>query len=283
MKEVGNDHEFSIKKRNGVHYLYEGDYPVEFINSPNYGGVIKPKFLVIHYTAGSSKEGAVNWFARKASRVSAHFVIDIDGSITQMVSLNRKAFHAGRSRWKGYRGLNSHSIGIEVVNPGPLKKIHDTLYETYYGKKIFPESPEYDRIIEARHRNGGPVRPWLQFSPEQIYTLLNLGSFLMEAYKLKEAVGHDMISPGRKIDPGPCLPDQVYSFLNRGSLNDDDDGIYHVTADKLNMREAPNGRIIKVLSKGDQIEDYGEPPIGNWIKVIHDDDEGFVHMNWISS
>ena len=55
---------FSIKKKSGGEYLYEGTRQVEFARSPHKwnGWRSKPKFLIIHYTAAGSYTGSVNWF-----------------------------------------------------------------------------------------------------------------------------------------------------------------------------------------------------------------------------
>ena len=81
--------------------------------------VIKPRWLVMHYTADSGS-AALNWFTSPANtdRIAAHIVIAKDGTITQCVPFNRKANHAGPSKWKDVKGLNSHSIGIEMVGFG---------------------------------------------------------------------------------------------------------------------------------------------------------------------
>ena len=47
-------------------------------------------------------------------RVSAHFVIWRDGGLTQFVSTQRAAWHAGVSAWRGRAGCNDFSIGIEL-------------------------------------------------------------------------------------------------------------------------------------------------------------------------
>lgn len=46
--------------------------------------------------------------------VSAHFVIDRRGQITQYVSANDRAWHAGRSCWRGRDNCNDDAIGIEL-------------------------------------------------------------------------------------------------------------------------------------------------------------------------
>lgn len=47
-------------------------------------------------------------------RVSAHFLIRRDGELLQFVSCDRRAWHAGRSRWRGRDDCNHFSIGIEL-------------------------------------------------------------------------------------------------------------------------------------------------------------------------
>ena len=47
-------------------------------------------------------------------RVSAHFFVRRDGSVVQFVSCDRRAWHAGRSSWRGLPACNDFSIGIEL-------------------------------------------------------------------------------------------------------------------------------------------------------------------------
>jgi AmpD protein len=56
-------------------------------------------------------------------RVSSHFVIRRDGSLTQFVSCLKRAWHAGASSWRGHPGCNDFSIGVE------LEGTDDTAYE----------------------------------------------------------------------------------------------------------------------------------------------------------
>ena len=63
-----------------AHKLYESDgSQVQFKKSPNQSGIIKPRFLVMHYTAGSSATSSVNWLLNPAAKASAHLVIGRDG------------------------------------------------------------------------------------------------------------------------------------------------------------------------------------------------------------
>ena len=47
-------------------------------------------------------------------RVSAHFLIRRDGEIIQLVSCDRRAWHAGASSWQGRSRCNDFSIGVEL-------------------------------------------------------------------------------------------------------------------------------------------------------------------------
>ncbi len=88
-------------------------YSEQYKRSPNQNKWtrIKPKFIVLHHSYGSFA-GGVSWITNKQSRVSYHYMIDKDGSRVQFVYDTRRAWHAGQSTWKGYNGLNSHSVGI---------------------------------------------------------------------------------------------------------------------------------------------------------------------------
>lgn len=81
--------------------LNDDDTAVAFEQSPNVGGSIQPKFLVLHFTAGRSAQESVDWLKSKNAKASAHVVIGRDGSVTQLVPFDRIAWHAGASSWEG--------------------------------------------------------------------------------------------------------------------------------------------------------------------------------------
>jgi N-acetylmuramoyl-L-alanine amidase len=123
--------------------------------------------LVLHYTGMQSAAAALDRLCDPHARVSAHYVVEEDGTIWRLVPESRRAFHAGQSCWSGERDLNRVSIGVEIVNPG-----HE------WGYRAFPEPQmravgELCRDILARH----PI----------------------PAHRV---VGHSDIAPDRKIDPG---------------------------------------------------------------------------------
>lgn len=73
---------------------------------------MEPDLLVYHDTAGRLKEfSSVNWFNNPAARASSQFVVETDGTITQMVLCDQIAFHAGKSSWQGRRSCNRFAIG----------------------------------------------------------------------------------------------------------------------------------------------------------------------------
>ncbi len=77
-----------------------------------------PDILVLHYTGMETAEEAIARLRDSEAKVSAHYVVDEDGSILRLVPEERRAWHAGRGAWQGETDVNAASIGIEIVNPG---------------------------------------------------------------------------------------------------------------------------------------------------------------------
>ena len=140
--------------------------------SPNFnsrdGTVVD--MLVIHYTGMRSGQGALERLCDPAAEVSAHYLIDEDGTLTQLVDEAERAWHAGLASWRGHTNINSRSIGIELVNPG-----HE------YGYRDFPEA--------------------------QMRALVPLCQEIQDRYRIggRNVVGHSDIAPKRKMDPGELL------------------------------------------------------------------------------
>lgn len=151
------------------------------------------RFLVIHFTSGASGQSSINfWKTPDAKGASAHLVIERDGTVIQCRPFNRTCGHAGKSRWKGFDGLNSCSIGIELANAGDNAKL----------AAKWSKMP----IFKARHKNGGPVTDWEAYSEEQVAACIQVAKALVDRYKLDDVIGHDDIAPDRKNDPGPAFP-----------------------------------------------------------------------------
>lgn len=126
--------------------------------------------LVLHYTGMVSGISAIRRLCDPEASVSAHYLVDEDGTVYCLVPEEKRAWHAGVACWRGARNVNGRSIGIELVNPG-----HE------FGYRDFP-APQMAaltglaRDILARH----PIPP-------------------------RNVVGHSDIAPDRKLDPGERL------------------------------------------------------------------------------
>lgn len=131
--------------------------------------------LVLHYTGMPSAEAALERLSSPAARVSSHYLLEEDGNLFQLVPEERRAWHAGRSFWRGATDINSRSIGIEIVNPG-----HE------WGYRPFP--------------------------PAQMRALLTLCHDLLGRHPIVpgNVVAHSDIAPERKQDPGELFD---FSFL----------------------------------------------------------------------
>ncbi|MBV9883737.1 MAG: N-acetylmuramoyl-L-alanine amidase [Sphingomonadaceae bacterium] len=124
--------------------------------------------VVLHYTGMRDAESAIERLCDPGAGVSCHYLITEDGRILRMVAEAHRAWHAGRSYWRGVQGVNGCSIGIEIVNPG-----HE------FGYRPFPE-PQMDALLPLladifdRHKGIVPAN----------------------------VVGHSDVAPARKQDPG---------------------------------------------------------------------------------
>lgn len=164
------------------------------IRKPLSGGNSMPirRFLVIHFTSGASAESSINfWKTPAAKGASAHIVIDRDGTIFQCRPFNMTCGHAGKSRWKGFEGLNTCSIGIELANAGDYSKLACK----------WTKLP----LVRAKHKNGGPIQEWEAYPEAQMNACIEVSKALVERYNLDDVIGHEDIAPDRKNDPGPAF------------------------------------------------------------------------------
>jgi len=174
---------------------------VPFVASPNHGGRIEPTLIVLHDTADRLRpDDTISWFKDPKSKVSAHFVVARDGSVTQMVPCDRAAWHAGKSSWKGRSGCNNFAIGIEIDNPGKLTRVGDHAV-AWFGEK-FPLTQCVEMTTPAHGRGW-----WLRYTEAQLETVRELIQALLAAYPtITDVAAHWEISPGRKVDTGPHFP-----------------------------------------------------------------------------
>lgn len=242
---------------------------VPYIASPNVSGAITPKFIVMHYTAGYNAAAAISTFKNKASKVSAHLVIDLDGTVTQMVPFNVNAWHAGPSKHAGYTMLNGHAIGIEIVNIGFLKKQADGSFVDAYGNKKKASDFPYGLTEAKNARVGGGVYYWPNYSPAQLAVLDKIVPVLIKAYNIKDIVSHEEIDTrGWKTDPGPAFDLGHYKQMLYGRDDTPEDhDLFAVDTGSLNVRAGGGTQwpVIAALVRDTEVEKTDA--IGDWYFV----------------
>ena len=70
--------------------------------------------IIIHYTGMKNAELALNHLCNKDSKVSAHYFINEEGKIWQLVDDFNVAWHAGVSKWLNRKNLNDTSTSLLV-------------------------------------------------------------------------------------------------------------------------------------------------------------------------
>lgn len=169
--------------------------------SPDHGGAISPRFVVVHYTGSGSAAGSVDWLSRADEVcVSAHVVVGRDGDVTQLLPFTTRAYHAGKSAWRDVIGLNSCGVGVELVNWGPLTRDGQALRSST-GRVVDRADASY-----LLHRAHTEHRWWQRYTQQQLDAAALVVASVASTYQIEEVVGHDDVSPGRKIDPGPAFP-----------------------------------------------------------------------------
>lgn len=138
---------------------------IEYPNCEERPKGIKPSIILMHYTGMEDPLMAFERLGDPQSKVSAHYMIDSDGCLHDIVPEEYRAWHAGVSYWDRETDINSHSIGIEMDNPG-----HE------FGYRPFPQA--------------------------QMDTLLKLSREIMSRHEIKLVLGHSDVAPERKTDPG---------------------------------------------------------------------------------
>jgi N-acetylmuramoyl-L-alanine amidase len=140
--------------------------------SPNYDArTCPPDMIVLHYTGMPTGAAALARLRDPAAKVSAHYLVEEDGAVFALVPEERRAWHAGKSFWRGERDINARSVGVEIVNPG-----HE------FGYRPFPDA-QIAAVIELL----ADVRSRWSIEDERL-------------------LGHSDVAPDRKEDPGELFP-----------------------------------------------------------------------------
>lgn len=140
--------------------------------SPNFDERSSPvSMIVLHYTGMQDAASAIERLCDPEAKVSSHYLVTEDGKVLRLVDESKRAWHAGRSHWRGITDVNSASIGIEIVNPG-----HE------FGYRPFPD--------------------------DQIAALIPLVHGIKDRHAITRGniVGHSDVAPARKQDPGELFP-----------------------------------------------------------------------------
>ena len=142
-------------------------------------------FLILHYTDEDDAR-SLRLLTKPEHKVSAHYLIPRDTEqrplpVYQLVPDSQRAWHAGRSRWHQYAGLNASSLGIEIVNLG---------------------YPTEDESLPAH------LRRWQPYTRAQIAALGALTRDLVDRHQIPPTHGPapTHLGPPHKEDPAPPLP-----------------------------------------------------------------------------
>lgn len=127
--------------------------------------------VVLHYTEMKPVETAIARLCDKSAEVSAHYLITDAGEVIGLVPEDKRAWHAGKSVWRGIDDVNSASIGIELDHPG----------------------------------HGSGTQGYSEAQIDALVVLLR-GIVARHAIKLDNVVGHSDVAPERKVDPGEFFP-----------------------------------------------------------------------------
>ncbi len=140
-----------------------------------------PDMIILHYTGMTDGPAALARLTDPAAQVSAHYLVEEDGRLFALVDEDRRAWHAGRSFWRGETDINARSIGVEIVNPG-----HE------FGYRPFP--------------------------PAQIAAVIALLTDIRGRWSVPDALilGHSDVAPMRKTDPGELFPWRALAASGHG-------------------------------------------------------------------
>lgn len=84
--------------------------------------------IVLHFTAGSSVEGAFEAWLSQEINIGTAYIVDRDGTVYEVFDPKYWAYHLGiKGAAAQSHKHDKRSIGIEIVNMGPLKRRGDTL------------------------------------------------------------------------------------------------------------------------------------------------------------
>ncbi len=228
---------------------------------------ISPKFIVTHYTTGWDGASSRDWLMGAAGGTSntdssAHVVIDRDGTAWQIAPFNRRAWHAGPSRYGSLSDINSHGVGLEFVNPGWLKPDGNGGWVDYFGnRRTTQDLNNFGGFELAPHpRVGSATYAWPLYTEAQLATGRAIALALIDKYPIQAIITHEEIDTrGWKTDPGPAFPQSA--FIDLLGEDSTDDILYAVNATRLNIRGG-------ATTGAERIDPPGSLPQDTTVKII---------------
>ena len=146
-----------------------------------------PQYIVLHATRGGLVASVAEFQGRHNS--SAHYIIDRDGQVYQMVPERLVAFHVTCCLAQGGRVVQDYtqSVGIELVN------------------KLYINPEEADRLIFEDYLESFGYRYWEDYPQEQLASLVVLVEDISARWNIpmENLVGHYKVND--TVDPGPAL------------------------------------------------------------------------------
>ena len=185
--------------------------------------------VIYHYTGSRRPTSTLNWllmskddivalYRRKGlsgpypSPVSAHFLVERNGQVWQLASLDERCWHAGGRSSKLFDkgNVNGRTIGIEIMCVGPVVPKGDG-WATPNGKSF--TGP----MVSAGGKRPGreddyPYTSWEAYRPAQMDALVELTKKLVAEFPILtqgpeyRLTGHENVDPSRKMDVGPHFP-----------------------------------------------------------------------------
>jgi N-acetyl-anhydromuramyl-L-alanine amidase AmpD len=165
--------------------------------------------LVLHYDAAGSSAECFRILEQR--NLSAHFLLDVDGTLYQTLDVAEQAWHATKA--------NARSIGVEIAHRGAFPAASAEAESELRGARVVEGVVQGERLVQA------------EFPPEQLAALVKLAAGLCRALprirpeaprdahgRVRNAVlgaaeyaafhgilGHFHVQTN-KLDPGPAFP-----------------------------------------------------------------------------
>jgi len=278
------------------------------------GGTIKPKIIVMHYTAGFTYKGDVYTLSKSDRKVSAHFVLGRKpGQFAQCVALNKRAWHAGPSFHKpsGLSSVNFHSIGIEICNHGYMEKLGEDKWRTWNGKEYSSPPGElapFNEWTKAEEPILGATKSkrayWEPYTDYQLSLLDDLVAALVKKYPtIKYVATHQEIDTrGWKTDVHTSnFPMERYKKIieSRGETTKEEVELgkmgepdlskaeeYFTTA-LIHLRQQPRWfgecNIVKTVEPEASLWVFPENVYGEFVQCLYLDKDGTLMVGWAPS